>query len=66
MVLVEEGRETDVFDVLEVTDSLVRARSPFLFEIGEVMKLRIDDRDVRARVRAHVGEDKVTELEIIP
>ena len=66
MLLVEEGRETDVFDVVEVTDSLVRARSPFLFEIGEEMKLRIDNRDVRARVRGHVGEDRVTELEIIP
>jgi hypothetical protein len=41
----------------------VRARSPFLFEIGEELALRIDDKDARARVRAHV--EGVTELELL-
>ncbi len=58
-----------MFDLVEVTDGLVRARSPFLFEIGEEIKLRIEQngtsREVVARVRGHVGgEDKITELEL--
>jgi hypothetical protein len=59
-----------VFEVVEVTDSVVRARSPYLFELGEEVRLRIErdggaTDDVTARVRAHVGDkDKITELEL--
>lgn len=66
VLLVEEGRESDVFEVVEATASVVRVRTPFLFEIGEEMQLRIDGADKRARVRAHAGDDRVTELEILP
>jgi hypothetical protein len=63
VVLVEGSATHDVFEVVEVADGLVRARSPFLFEIGEELALRIDDKDARARVRAHV--EGVTELELL-
>ncbi len=70
VLLLDDGQLLDVFDVVELTDTLVRARTPFLFEIGEEMKLRIE-RDVGAadevvaRVRAHVGgDDPITELEL--
>ena len=70
VLLLDEDRMCDVFEVVELTDSLVKARSPFLFEIGEQVKLRIEKdgtvHEAVARVRAHVGpgDDKVTELEI--
>jgi hypothetical protein len=63
VLLVEAGATHDVFEVVEVADGIVRARSPFLFEIGEELKLTIDDKEARARVRAHVGG--VTELELL-
>ncbi len=63
VVLVEGGTTHDVFEVVEVVEGLVRARSPFLFEIGEELKLQIDDKEAAARVRAHVGD--VTELELL-
>jgi len=50
--------------------SIVRVRSPFLFEIGEELAVRIEHdgvvSDATARVRAHVGPDdaRITELEI--
>ena len=66
---VDDGQLHDVFDVVEITDTLVRARTPYLFEIGEEMKLRIErdgaSTDVIARVRGHVGkDDRITELEL--
>lgn len=66
---VDEGQVHDVFDVVEITDTLVRARTPYLFEIGEEMKLRIErdgaTTEVLARVRGHVGkDDRITELEL--
>jgi len=63
VVLVEGGATHDVFEVVEVAEGLVRARSPYLFEIGEELELRVDDKDTKARVRGHV--DGVTELELL-
>jgi hypothetical protein len=63
VLLVEAGATHDVFEVVEVADGIVRARSPFLFEIGEELKLTIDDKAVTARVRAHT--DGITELELL-
>ena len=60
----------DVFEVLDITDGIARVRSPFLFEIGEELSVRIEQdgttSDVTARVRAHVGasDARVTELEL--
>ena len=70
MLLVVEGAVHDVFEVVDVIGGIVRARSPFLFELGEVLKVRIEQdgsvSDASARVRAHVGsDDKITELELI-
>jgi hypothetical protein len=69
VIVVEDGERYDVLDVVDASDTLVRARSPFLFEIGEQLTLRIerdgDVRETRARVRAHVGSDRITELELI-
>lgn len=71
VLLLDNGTPRDIFEVVEVTDALIKARSPYLFEVGEVLKLRIEDgssvKEAVARVRAHVGgraEDKITELEI--
>lgn len=70
VLVLENGTWHDVFDVLELTGQLVRARSPFLFEIGEELKVRIERDDAAtettARVRAHAGpdDDRVTELEL--
>ncbi len=63
VLLVEGGATHDVFEVVEVADGVVRARSPYLFEVGEELKLSIDDKVTAARVRAHAGE--VTELELL-
>lgn len=69
VLLLSDGQAHDVFDVVELTDTLVRARTAFLFEIGEQLRVRVErdgnTRDVTARVRAHVGDDpRVTELEL--
>jgi hypothetical protein len=69
VLLVDDGQPRDVFEVVSLDDALVRARSPFLFEVGEELHLRIEQggtvREVTARVRAHVGDPKLTELELV-
>ena len=74
VLVLDNGTWHDVFEVLEVTDHLVRARSPFLFEIGETLNLRIERGDTvteaSARVRAHTAATTddptlVTELELV-
>jgi len=70
VLLLDNGTPRDIFEVVEVTEGLVKARSPYLFEIGEEIRIRIENgdstREAVARVRAHVGagSDKVTELEL--
>jgi len=70
VLLLDAGKTVDVFELVELTPDVVRVRSPYLFEVGEELALRIDRdgtvTDARARVRAHVGDtaDKVTELEL--
>jgi hypothetical protein len=70
VLLVDADHQHDVFEVIDMADGIVRARSPFLFEVGEELRLRIerngDAQEVTARVRAHVGDDKITELELLP
>lgn len=70
MAVLDDGKPYDLFDVLEIVDAIARVRSPFLFEIGEHLAVRIE-RDgqvyeAQAKVRAHVGpvEMRVTELEL--
>jgi hypothetical protein len=63
--------EHDVFELVGLVDGVVRVRSPFLFEIGEELTLRIAQdgkiSERAARVRAHVGtaEARITELELV-
>lgn len=73
VLVLDDDRSHDVFDVLGSVDgegSVVRVRSPFLFEIGEELAVRIEQDGVVseaiARVRAHVGPDdaRITELEL--
>jgi hypothetical protein len=70
VLLLDEGKLHDVFEVLDVSDTVVRMRSPFLFEVGEEMKVRIERNGTSsvavARVRAHVSDaaGKITELEL--
>ena len=63
MAVLDGDSPYDVLDVLEIEGDVARVRSPFLFEIGEELKLQIDDQQAAARVRAHVGD--VTELELL-
>lgn len=72
VLLLDNGTPHDIFEVVEVTDAIIKARSPYLFEVGEELRLRIEDgdstREAVARVRAHIGApggDKITELELI-
>jgi predicted nuclease with RNAse H fold len=71
VLLLDEDQVVDVFEVVAIDDAVVRARSAFLFELGEDLRLRIEQdgtvREVTARVRAHVGPDtdKLTELELV-
>jgi len=65
-LLVDDGKLHDVFDVLELNGAVVRARSAYLFEVGEQMKVRIEHdgtvREASATVRGHTSG--VTELEL--
>ena len=70
-ILVVDGDQPhEVFDVLGISDGVARVRSPFLFEIGEELAVRIEQdgkvTEAVARVRAHVGpaDARITELEI--
>ncbi len=70
-VLVVDGEARhEVFEVVDTDGDLIRARSAYLFEIGEELSVEIvqDGRvsEATARVRAHTGPDsaRITELEI--
>jgi hypothetical protein len=72
VLLVEGSGVHDVFEVVELTDTHARVRSPYLFEIGEELKVKVERNSVSkehlARVVAHQGsaDAKVTELELTP
>jgi hypothetical protein len=74
-LLVLDGEAPDevpheVFDVLGISDNIIRVRSAFLFEVGEELRVRIEldgsTTEATARVRGHVGphDARITELEI--
>ncbi|HEX7837323.1 MAG TPA: hypothetical protein VF469_07665, partial [Kofleriaceae bacterium] len=83
IVVVDGEAEHEVFEVVEASieisidapneasGDVFRVRSPYLFEIGEELSIRIEQdgrtSDAIARVRAHTGPDdaRITELEII-
>ena len=70
VLLVDDGKVSDVFDVVDLVDGVIRVRTPFLFEVGEELRVRVERdgsvSEATARVRAHAGtgDDKVTELEL--
>lgn len=70
VLVVDERGSHEVFDVIELTDAVARVRSPFLFEIGEQLAVRIERAgritEATARVRAHAGppDARITELEL--
>lgn len=70
VLVLDDDKPHDVFDVLAIDGLVVRVRSPFLFEIGEELSIRIEQdgstTDAIAKVRAHVGpaDGRITELEI--
>jgi len=68
-----EGSTYELMDVLEVDgDRLARVRTPFLFEIGEELAVRVERNgttiEAVAKIRAHVGpaDARITELELSP
>ena len=60
----------DVFELIEFDGDVARVRSPLWFEIGEELRVRLEQhgetRERTARVRAHVGpaDARITELEL--
>lgn len=67
VLLIEAGSSHDVFEVVAVEDGLVRVRTAYLFEIGEELKLSIEQdgktTEAQARILKHVA-DGITELEV--
>jgi hypothetical protein len=72
LCVLDDGERHEVFDVVAVTGQVARVRSPFLFEVGEELAVRLevdgDATERTARVRAHVGtgDARITELELLP
>jgi hypothetical protein len=68
--VVDGDAHHEVFEVVAAVGDVIRARSAFLFEVGEELTLQIVHggrvSDATARVRAHTGpdDDRITELEI--
>ena len=55
----------DVRDgIAEVGEPIIVVRSPFLFEVGEELQVRLDAREATVRVVGH-RSDGMTELEIL-
>lgn len=71
VVVLDCDQAHDVFEVLGITGTIIRVRTPMLFEAGEELTVRIE-RDGSAsertvRVRGHLGsaDARVTELELL-
>ena len=59
VLLLDADKAHDVFDLVELTDAVARVRTAFLFEIGEEMRLRVEEdgrtSEALARVRSALG-----------
>jgi hypothetical protein len=70
VVVVDGDAQHEVFDVVDASGDVIRARCAYLFELGEELSIRIEQdgrvSEATARVRAHTGpaEARITELEI--
>lgn len=71
VTVLDGDAEHDVFELVGVSDGIIRARSAFQFEVGEELELRLTDGDKvtsqKARVRGHVGpaDARITELVLV-
>jgi hypothetical protein len=72
VLLLDADTVHDVFELIELSHAVARVRTPYLYEVGEELRLRVErddgkSADAAARVRKHTGEgvDKVTELELL-
>ena len=71
ILVLADDRAHEVFDVLGLDGPIAQVRTPFLFEVGEELAVRIEDAggvfEAQVRVRAHTGpaHARVTELEIL-
>jgi hypothetical protein len=65
--IIDDTGTHDVLEVVAFDGNKLRVRSPYLFEIGEELRIRLDDagasREVTALVRGH-DADHVSELEL--
>jgi hypothetical protein len=68
VLLVQGSADHDVFEVVELTDVAAKVRTAFLFEVGEELTVKIDQKELVARVVGHSGpaDAKITELELVP
>jgi hypothetical protein len=70
LLVLDGDTSHEVFDLVNLTGAVIRARSALLFEVGEELCLQIEQGGsvwvATARVIAHTGTDpdRVTELEI--
>jgi hypothetical protein len=71
VLLLDADKTHDVFDLIDIVDGVLRVRTAFLFEIGEELRVRVEQdgatSETTARVRAHTAGDggRVTELELV-
>jgi hypothetical protein len=70
LLVVDDGAEHDIFELVASDASILRVRSALLLEVGEELAVRLHRggqvTDATARVRGHVGppDALVTELEL--
>ena len=70
VIVLDDDRPHDVFEVIGIVEGIARVRAPYLFEVGEELAVRIEQdgnvSEAIARVRSHVGplDARITELEL--
>ena len=70
VIVLDDDRPPDVFEVIGIVEGVARVRAPYLFEVDEGLLVRIEQdgsvSEAIARVRGHVGpvESRITELEL--
>jgi hypothetical protein len=64
MAVLDSGKAYDLFEIVSITDEAATVRTPFRFELGEELAVRVEHAgqsyEARATVRAHTGD--TTEL----
>lgn len=66
MAVLDGGKAYELFEVVAIADGTATVRTPYRFELGEELAVRVEDAgqvyEARAKVRAHAGD--TTELEL--